>query len=105
MAPIRKKFAKHFLAIVAAEQRVRSVGHSICSVKTEMSRAPSTFRHVTRTVKALVAAGVDIARIEIDNAGKVSFVIGKPMTEPATNGATDADREHWQREIEKLTNK
>ena len=37
-----------------------------------MSRAPSTFRQqdVTRAVKAVAAAGLNIARIEIDKAGK-----------------------------------
>jgi plasmid replication initiation protein len=45
-----------------------------------MSRVPSTFRqaHVTKAVKAVVAAGVDIARIEIDAAGKIVIVTGKP---------------------------
>ena len=50
-----------------------------------MSRAPSTFRQqdVTRAVKAVVAAGVDIARIEIDKAGKIVIIAltdgGKPV--------------------------
>jgi hypothetical protein len=37
-----------------------------------MSRAPSRFRQqdVTRAVKAVAAAGLNIARIEIDKAGK-----------------------------------
>lgn len=47
-----------------------------------MTRAPSTFRQqdVTRAVKAVAAAGVGIARIEIDKAGKIVII-------PA--GATD----------------
>jgi hypothetical protein len=41
-----------------------------------MSRAASTFRQqdVTRAVKAVVAAGVDIARVEIDKAGKITII-------------------------------
>jgi len=41
-----------------------------------MSRAPSTFRQqdVTRAVKAVAAAGVGIARVEIDKAGKITII-------------------------------
>jgi hypothetical protein len=41
-----------------------------------MPRRPSTFkqRDVTRAVKAVAAAGVDIARVEIDKAGKIVIV-------------------------------
>jgi hypothetical protein len=41
-----------------------------------MARAPSTFRQldVKRAVKAVVDAGVDIARVEIDKAGKITII-------------------------------
>jgi hypothetical protein len=41
-----------------------------------MARAPSTFRQqdVTRAVRAVTAAGVHIARIEIDKAGKIVII-------------------------------
>ena len=41
-----------------------------------MPRAPSTFRQadVTKALRAVAAAGVGIARIEIDKAGKIVIV-------------------------------
>jgi hypothetical protein len=43
-----------------------------------MARAPSTFRQqdITKAVKAVAAAGVHIARIEIDKAGKIVIITG-----------------------------
>ena len=40
------------------------------------SRAPSTFRQadVTKAVKAVAAAGVDIARVEIDKTGTIRII-------------------------------
>jgi hypothetical protein len=49
-----------------------------------MSRAPSTFRQqdVTRAVKAVAAAGVNIARIEIDKVGKIVIITTEGHAQP-----------------------
>jgi hypothetical protein len=41
-----------------------------------MARAPSTFRQqdVTRAIRAAIAAGVDIARIEVAKNGTIAIV-------------------------------
>jgi hypothetical protein len=50
-----------------------------------MVRGPCTFRQrdVTAAVKAVVDAGVSIARVEVDKEGKVSIVLGKADSAPA----------------------
>jgi hypothetical protein len=50
-----------------------------------MSRAPSTFRQqdVTRAVRAVAAAGVHIARVEIDKTGKIVIITAEPTDQPA----------------------
>ena len=60
-----------------------------------MSRAPCTFRQadVTRAVKAVVAAGVGIARVEIDKSGKIVIVTGKPQEPAVAAPQDDLDRE------------
>jgi hypothetical protein len=59
-----------------------------------MSRTPSTFRSrdLTRAVKAVVAAGVDVARVEIDTAGKIVIVTSK-TSRIAETPMNDLDRE------------
>jgi hypothetical protein len=51
-----------------------------------MARVPSNFRQqdVTRAIKGAVAAGVDVARVEIDREGKIVIVTGKcgPSNDP-----------------------
>jgi hypothetical protein len=56
-----------------------------------MARAPSTFRQqdVTRAVKAVTAAGVHIARVEIDRAGRIVVV----AQQPPRSQQDDLDRE------------
>jgi hypothetical protein len=56
-----------------------------------MARAPSTFRQqdVTRAVKAVTAAGVHIARVEIGRDGKIVVV----AQQSASNQQDDLDRE------------
>jgi hypothetical protein len=60
-----------------------------------MARAPSTFRQqdVTRAVKAMVAAGVHIARIEIDKAGKIVII----TADPAHQSAQSTEVNEWDR--------
>jgi hypothetical protein len=62
-----------------------------------MPRAPSTFRQqdVTRAVKAVAAAGVGIARIEIDKAGKIVIVAAMaPLAEPSDD--LDQELQEWE---------
>jgi hypothetical protein len=49
-----------------------------------MARAPSTFRQqdVTRAVKAVTAAGVHIARVEIDKSGKIVIITADATGRP-----------------------
>jgi hypothetical protein len=56
-----------------------------------MARGPLTFRQgdVTRAVKAVVAAGVEIARVEIDKSGKI-VIVPKVANTPVR---ADADNE------------
>jgi hypothetical protein len=57
-----------------------------------MARGKLSFRQsdVTRAIKAAIAAGIDVARVEIDKEGKIVIVTGKP--DPVQN-SVDLDRE------------
>ncbi len=56
-----------------------------------MSRAPCTFRQsdLTRAVKAVRAAGENVARVEVDSTGKIVIIVGKG--EPATSSPNPWD--------------
>ena len=61
-----------------------------------MARAPSNFRQqdVTRAIKGAVTAGVGIARVEIDKAGKITIIAagGEPPDGKGTQEANEWDR-------------
>jgi len=61
-----------------------------------MARAPCTFRRrdLTAAVKAMVAAGVEVARVEIGKDGKIVVVTGKSGETPDENGK---DENEWDR--------
>ncbi|NJL07371.1 MAG: hypothetical protein HC900_03245 [Methylacidiphilales bacterium] len=56
-----------------------------------MSRKPATFRQtdVTRAVRAVAAAGLRVARVEVDRSGKIVVVSESAMAPPMD----DLDRE------------
>ena len=59
-----------------------------------MARAPSAFRagDITKAVKAVAAAGVDIARVEIDKAGKITIIaLGADLPGEGGKGANEWD--------------
>lgn len=53
-----------------------------------MARRSCTFRQrdVTRALKATVAAGVEIAKVEIDRDGKIVVVVAGKQVEEANEG-------------------
>ena len=59
-----------------------------------MTRAPSTFRQqdVTKAVKAVTRAGVNIARIEIDAMGKIVIILAAEGTEAERGEGNSWDR-------------
>jgi hypothetical protein len=56
-----------------------------------MSRAPYTFKQtdVTRAVKAVVAAGIEVQRVEVEK-DKIVVIAGKPGSNHAPNQWDDA---------------
>jgi hypothetical protein len=59
-----------------------------------MSRARSTFRQqdLTKAVKAVAVAGVDIRRIEIEPGGKIVIIVGNGELEPDRQEGNEWDR-------------
>jgi len=60
------------------------------------SRPPSAFRQrdVTRAIRGAVAAGVDIARVEVTNAGTIVIV---PAAGAAAQNGESAETNEWDR--------
>jgi hypothetical protein len=58
-----------------------------------MSRGPLIFRQtdVTRAVKAVIAAGLEVARVEVDSEGRIVVIAGKPAPDEG-RGANEWDR-------------
>jgi hypothetical protein len=58
-----------------------------------MTRRPSAFRQrdLTRAVKGVTAAGVGIARVEIDKAGKIIIIPGETTDQPGQPSGNDLD--------------
>jgi hypothetical protein len=60
-----------------------------------MSRGAYTFRQgdVTRAVRAVRAAGIEVRRVEVDRAGKIVVVTGEPgKDEPIPKEGNEWDR-------------
>ena len=58
-----------------------------------MGHGPCTFkqRDVIAAVKAARAAGVEVARVEVDKDGKIIVVAGKPSCETGKTGGNPWD--------------
>lgn len=50
-----------------------------------VGRGPLTFRQqdLVRAIKAAQAAGLDVAKVEVDKDGKIVIIVGDPTGEPA----------------------
>jgi hypothetical protein len=61
-----------------------------------MGRGPQPFRDVTRFVKAIRKAGVEVERYEYEPSGKVTaFVAGKPITITENTLSADDELARW----------
>ena len=62
-----------------------------------MARARCTFRQqdVTRAVKAIAAAGISIARVEIDKTGKITIIAATPA-EAGQQDDLDLELQDWE---------
>lgn len=63
-----------------ASKRSENATATTAPAREACGRRSASFRQadVTRAVKAVVAAGVEIQRVEIDSTGKIVIVTGKP---------------------------
>lgn len=50
-------------------------------------------RDATRAARAVMAAGLDVRRVEFDRDGRIVVVVGKPDGAGSAIGADDLDRE------------
>jgi hypothetical protein len=47
--------------------------------------APFTQRNATRLMRAVIAAGLSVAKVEVDNAGKIVVIVGDTAKTDANN--------------------
>jgi hypothetical protein len=65
-----------------------------------MARRSFTFKQgdVTRAVRAVKAAGLDVARVEVDKDGKVVVITGTPQQQPQSQEDVAANAyDDWRR--------
>jgi hypothetical protein len=68
--------------------------------RSRKPRGPNTFKQhdVTRAVRAVQAAGVEVARVEVDKDGKIVVIAGKPQQQPQSPADTAANAyDEWRR--------
>lgn len=62
-----------------------------------MSRGPApsfTQRNATRLMRAVIAAGLSVAKVEVDKAGKIVVIVGEP-DKAATASESDNPLDQW----------